>query len=510
METIHGYTLCDPWKMANRGYTAKARKNGKTYFLKRYQITAPLDNGTLDAATFRQNKRVFDAFVFERREINARLLRRSGAGGNIVIPHESFMEGAFYVEATEFIEHTVPVEEQHAFMRLLGEDEKRLLMKTAVGALMLVHEQRIVHSDIKPENIVIVCNDAGNYIAKLIDFDSSYVVTNKPDELIGTVNYYSPEHAVCAQIEDPAKRQEFEKHLSFPTDIFSLGLVFHKWLCGDFPKVGGIVPEKLKRKLDRGRPVHTFEMVMAGCVPTIHASIRPQALRQLLSDMLLADPSKRPTAKQVLERLSSISFADGVIYQTPWPEHGLMWDRRSFKRRSMTCVTKDYVGNQKVYNVRYAHGAVETVTAEQMALVAKRAAYAYAQPWGGHGIEWNKSLLTQRGIVKIVLDTSVLSQGYALVRPNGMSAVFSRQELLDLGYARPCPEKATRKTVHMDPPWPEHRVIFDEEALIANEYTSLKRSEKGGVRGYVLMRTDGVERFMLVETLCSIKMAFGT
>ncbi|MGI8591784.1 MAG: protein kinase domain-containing protein [Nakamurella sp.] len=67
-------------------------------------------------------------------------------------------------------------------------------MKTVAHSLKILHDLHIVHSDLKPSNVKIKKTELG-YTTKLIDFDSWYVVGSPPppDEIVGTMNYYSPE-----------------------------------------------------------------------------------------------------------------------------------------------------------------------------------------------------------------------------------------------------------------------------------------------------------------------------
>ena len=67
-------------------------------------------------------------------------------------------------------------------------------MKTVAHSLKILHDLRIVHSDLKPSNVLIKRTELG-YTTKLIDFDSSYIAGRPPppEEIVGTINYYSPE-----------------------------------------------------------------------------------------------------------------------------------------------------------------------------------------------------------------------------------------------------------------------------------------------------------------------------
>ena len=69
-----------------------------------------------------------------------------------------------------------------------------VLLKTVAHSLKILHDLQIVHSDLKPSNVLIKRTELG-YTTKLIDFDSSYMVGSPPppEEIVGTMNYYSPE-----------------------------------------------------------------------------------------------------------------------------------------------------------------------------------------------------------------------------------------------------------------------------------------------------------------------------
>jgi len=254
--TVHGYELITEWKNSTCGKRVTGRKGGKCYFLKKYQTpVAPIRNSAMDAKTFEKNKKIFDKFVDLRKRINTTIRAIAGDGGNIIIPCEEFIDGNQYVEVSEFIDGAVDDKEVETVLMSLSDDTKKLLMMTAAGALSSIHSKNIVHSDLKLKNVLLVRNKAGNYVAKLIDFDSSYFVEEKPEEVIGTIDYYSPELGAYSGAEDEEELEVLAKNITTKSDIFSLGLIFHKYLSGEFPEPIGLT-EMLKKRKAKGKAIY--------------------------------------------------------------------------------------------------------------------------------------------------------------------------------------------------------------------------------------------------------------
>ena len=61
----------------------------------------------------------------------------------------------------------------------LGFPAQLVLLKTVAHSLKILHDLRIVHSDLKPANVMIKRTELG-YMTKLIDFDSSYLAGSPP------------------------------------------------------------------------------------------------------------------------------------------------------------------------------------------------------------------------------------------------------------------------------------------------------------------------------------------
>lgn len=108
-------------------------------------------------------------------------------------------------------------------------------------ALDFLHKNKIIHKDLKPENIMIDNN--GN--VKLIDFDAARVYKHyqcKDTRIMGTTGYAAPEQYGTNQTDER-------------TDIYSLGVLMNVMLTGEPPE----------RKLYNGK----LKKVIIKCTQTI-------------------------------------------------------------------------------------------------------------------------------------------------------------------------------------------------------------------------------------------------
>ena len=539
--TFHGYELISDWKNSQCGQTATAIKGGRKYFLKKYQTPVmPLNNGTLDAKTFQHNKELFTNFVKTRKGVNTTIRTIAGTGGNIVIPCDEFIEGNQYVEAAEFVEGAISDDETETVLASLSVDVKKLLMQTAAGALFSVHSKGIIHSDLKLKNVLLVRNKTGNYVAKLIDFDSSYFVDDKPEEIVGTIDYYSPELGAYADAEDD--REELGKKVTEKSDIFSLGLIFHYYLAGCLPEPVSLTPKLEKRKA-KGKVIYCWVVLNSGCELALSPEIKSPKYTMLIKDMLSADPEKRPSASEVLKRLRE---AEPVI-EEPWPEHGLVLDRDKMNAAGAIGLRKTNTGGVKGYEVMYSDGKKRNASREEiisMGYTLAAVPTGFCAPWPEHDITFDQEKLRSRGFIAGEQKEMSGIKGYQLYRADSNSTFFKIEMLLAMKYAvkgtapaaapaaapvpdtAPAPDTApvaeapaetAAEAVPETPPepaapvlaepWEGHDITFSDEGMAAKGYIRCERAELGGVKGYNFYTSDGSCRFIRPEMAVIQKLA---
>lgn len=505
--TVHGYELLSEWTNSTCGKRAIATKGGKNFFLKKYQTpVAPIRNSAMDAKTFEKNKKIFEKFVTLRKSINTTIRSIAGDGGNIIIPCEEFIDGNQYVEVSELVEGAVDDKEVETVLMSLSDDTKKLLMMTAAGALSSIHSKNIVHSDLKLKNVLLVRNKAGNYVAKLIDFDSSYFVDEKPDEVIGTIDYYSPELGQYSGVEDEEELKRLAKNITVKSDIFSLGLIFHKYLCGEVPTPIDLT-ETLKKRKAKGKAIYCWAALNQGCSLAISPRIENPNYISLINDMLKLNPDERPDATEVLKRLKL-----EVVIEEPWPEHNIILNKDILKTNSIAGLKKISEGTTKKYELLAKDGKTQSLTKDDLLSkgYAKIAAPSgFADPWSEHNIEFDLDILKKRGFVSSEQKVMSGIKGYSFYRADSTSTFFKVEMLIAMKYAK---KKTDGDTLPPPPPtssdpWPEHKIVFDMDAIKAKGYVGFERKSMGGVNGYEFVRSNGTKQFIRVEMVIIQKMA---
>lgn len=285
-EIIEGYCCQGEWKTAANGDYIFAQKDGREFFLKRFQEPKYPEEGL--SSDFRDKKiKRCEQFSQERRKIIVALQQVSQGNGNILTPQEFFLNKPYYYQASL---KSTQQEATISQIVKLPEEKRMLLIKTLCMDLMKIHSVKIVHGDLKPENILISRSQNGELICKLIDFDDSYFSQKPPlpADTMGTEEYWSPELAEYKVTEDTS----LASNITCQSDIFALGLILHEYCTGKMPDTHG--------------GGNAYEYVYEGGILTADKSIKSEKLQSLINSMLLYDPDKRPTSKQIVEQLTGM------------------------------------------------------------------------------------------------------------------------------------------------------------------------------------------------------------
>lgn len=286
LPTIEGYHLIEPWRNTNSGNArwSFASKDGKDYFIKEFLSPVFPEKGVLSPAMEEAKRRICFAYFKKKRALYDRIL--DSATGNLVLIHQFFLCGTKYYITTDKIEQCNITAEKVVDV---SEDKKHLLLKILAFSLAKLHDNNVVHADLKPTNVLIKLSETGKIVAKIIDFDGSYIEGEQPgpDEVQGDQIYFAPETCRYVFGEDVK--------LTTKVDVFACGLLFHLYLAGTLPEI--------PKGFD-----YVYEALLDGEDIRISPKV-PEAYAKLIKSMLALNPEDRPNMTQVLNALKAMDAA---------------------------------------------------------------------------------------------------------------------------------------------------------------------------------------------------------
>jgi serine/threonine protein kinase len=292
-DVINGYTILEDFRVVGAGLSkwTFAAKDGREYFIKEFlSPTYPDEHAPGSAQTKMRKRRRCAAFERHHRRIKEALASVSGVGGNLIVTLDFFRWGAKYYKVTEKVQVAGL---SPADVSSLGFQDQLVLLKTVAHSLRILHDRGIVHGDLKPSNVLIKRTELG-YTTKLIDFDNAYLAGEPPppDEIVGTMNYYSPELVGYIQETGTTAGELTQK-----ADIFALGLIYAEYLTGALPP------------FDAGSYQYAGVAARAGQMLRLPPTTLPAGVVDLVDRMLLTDPGARPTVAETHTTLMAIRTA---------------------------------------------------------------------------------------------------------------------------------------------------------------------------------------------------------
>uniref|UniRef100_A0A803YBD3 non-specific serine/threonine protein kinase n=2 Tax=Meleagris gallopavo TaxID=9103 RepID=A0A803YBD3_MELGA len=159
------------------------------------------------------------------------------------------------------------------------EHDAAVMITDLCEALVYIHSKNIVHRDLKPENLLVQHNADKSTTLKLADFGLAKLVTKPIFTVCGTPTYVAPE--ILA-----------EKGYGLEVDMWAAGVILYILLCG-FPPF---------RSQERDQE-ELFQIIQLGHYEFLspYWDNISAAAKDLITRLLIVDPQKRYTARQVLQ-----------------------------------------------------------------------------------------------------------------------------------------------------------------------------------------------------------------
>src|SRR5580704_6521193 len=221
-----------------------------------------------------------------------RFLREARAAASVRHPNVASVfhlgrTGESYFYAMEFVEG----ETLEKLIKRSGRLEVKLALEIATqvaAGLSAVHEQHLVHRDIKPTNIMVSLKEEQSVTAKIIDLglakaldeSASEAGISSPGAFVGTPEFASPEQFAGVSVD-------------IRSDLYSLGVTLWVMVTGQTP-FRGPSAEAMYQHLQAPLPLEQLKDV-------------PQPVVVLLEKLLEKDPAQRfQTPNELLKAIPTV------------------------------------------------------------------------------------------------------------------------------------------------------------------------------------------------------------
>ena len=257
-----------------------AQKNGKQFFVKKFQSPVyPSKDLGLPEKKYNSRVAKFHAAIDSRKNMYHQL-RENDKYGLFIIPVEVISYQYHICTIADYIIGNVHPDE----ICKLSEWQRIVLMRTLTLALMSVHKAGVIHSDMKPENVMINQNEHnGSCALKLIDFDGSFYESDPPEDISGDPTYSAPEAY--------AKQTIPNIRLDHRIDIFALGIILHYFWTGKLPQ--------------KESDMTVGQAALKGKAIRLDLSI-PAPLQEIIRQALEGNPDKRITTDEIYQKLGDL------------------------------------------------------------------------------------------------------------------------------------------------------------------------------------------------------------
>uniref|UniRef100_A0A1A7XG77 non-specific serine/threonine protein kinase n=1 Tax=Iconisemion striatum TaxID=60296 RepID=A0A1A7XG77_9TELE len=196
----------------------------------------------------------------------------------------------------------------------LTEEKVSCYLRNVLEALHYLHNCRIVHLDVKPENLLVSHNASGQPTVKLTDFGDA--------EQLNSAHYI---HPLLGSPEFAPPEMVMGEPVSLTSDLWSLGVVTYVLLSGASPFLDESAEETCLNicRLDFSFPRDYFQGVSQAARDFVCLLLRTDASRRPPAGLCLQDPwlqagqgDGRVRSEGCLDTARLISFIDRRKHQT--------------------------------------------------------------------------------------------------------------------------------------------------------------------------------------------------
>ena len=293
---INGYLIEKPFDSGAMAQAARAKSpTGTTVFFKQYKLPSVRSSW-------------YSGYIDYQREIKRRV--ENSDARSLCYQFLDFFRSKdtgvdAYYQVFEYIDGGRDVSEFLNDPKTTW-DQRVIFAKTFMNGMRTLHDQKIIHTDLKPQNLYLKpAPIAVGYILKLIDMDFAIMSDKQApwhgvEGYVGTPLYFSPEH-MRGQVPLAA------------SDIFTCGLILYELLT----KSGH--PYNYPEDEKYAKAVMAFRAPVPELLGTFGTKQHDQAVVNVLRLMLSPDPKDRPAAKDVHGVLLGLNIEEWAKKTVPAP-----------------------------------------------------------------------------------------------------------------------------------------------------------------------------------------------
>lgn len=486
------------WRSSGLGEYIIGKKNGTRWFIKRnneYRFPTEKDQ---------PDKELRDFYLIPAKRYQAdreelyRLMVKEGkltaAKDHIVPEVEHFISDGRIVLVSQYVEN---IARDADFTKMETGDFIRFCADVA-ELLVKLHACGVIHGDLKVGHAddvmsgnIVAAVEGGKLTPYLIDFDLSFPAppAKNPEGIPRSDNYESPE--IIPYIDGD---EEHCTEITTATDIFTLGIVFHKLWTDAFPATE-------LEKASAGRCVANDKSVTLNSKFNVKIGDNCGAtLISLINWMLAKDPAARPAAAQVLAVLNDAAVvpdayhkgADEKLFTELWESHRRAAERlpvEQLQAMGIVSFKKANEGGRVKYLVRKRDDTEIYFTFEEAVAagyIVRRPADV-SEPWSEHNIELaSPEEIAAKGYIE-VKRTLAGGHRYKIVTASGVIFSHGYEWLISEGLAA---RKAV-EPIECDKPWPGDGSYAADEYLAERGVKRILRAKYGAEKRY---RVEFVDR----------------
>ncbi|KAI9480661.1 MAG: kinase-like domain-containing protein [Benjaminiella poitrasii] len=232
-------------------------------------------------SNFQQQKMNEETLIIRETDILKQLPKHTNIIKFVEVLQDPKYEDSIFI-VTEFAEKGVVMDVvPYSTTKPYSDAQCRHIFKQLVGAVDHLHQNNMIHGDIKPQNLILTNDDS----VKLIDFGSAACITNildygyRSSGSLGSPAFMAPELLKKKAVLENEK-------VNSPTcaDIWSMGITLY---CLAY----GHLPFERTNILELYSDIHTK--------PVEHSAKIDRSLKNLIDRLLAKDPKDRITMKEI-------------------------------------------------------------------------------------------------------------------------------------------------------------------------------------------------------------------